>query len=121
MDSPTSFFQRDGGSLSQKIPTDSSHQTTRLQSRHPPRTGIFGSTFTERSHLLALTPHILIETTPGEVLNGDQRPVDRLSYHEANGKGVFMFNKMLANSAHEYLYAQQSDELESTSRRVEAC
>lgn len=79
---------------------------------NPPRTGIFGSTFTERSHLLALTPHILVETPPSEMSHREQQPVDRLSYHNANGKGVFMFNKMLANGAHEYLYAQETHELD---------
>ena len=79
---------------------------------YPPRTGIFGSTFTARSHLLALTPHILIETPPSEILDRDQQPVDRLSYHNANGTGVFMLNKMLANGSHEYLYAQRTAELD---------
>ena len=78
----------------------------------PPRTGIFGSTFTERKHYLALTPSILIETEYPDDRNSEQQPVDRLSYHNANGKGVLMFNKVIANHAHQFVYAPQTEEFE---------
>ena len=58
-------------------------------------TGIFGPTFTERQHLLALTPSVLIETVRPDSMNPEQQPIDRLSYHTANGKEVLMFNKLL--------------------------
>ena len=69
-------------------------------------------TFMDRRHLLALTPNILIETCHPDSMNPEQQPVDRVSYHTANEKGVLMFNKVLVNSAHEYAYASQRDELE---------
>ncbi len=78
----------------------------------PPPTGIFGATFTDRGHHLALTPGILIETRRPDSMNPEQQPVDHLSYHTANGKGVLMFNKVLANHAHQFAYAHQTDELE---------
>ena len=33
-------------------------------------------------------------------MNLEQQPVDRLSYHTANEKGILVFNKVLANAAH---------------------
>ena len=78
----------------------------------PPRTGIFGSTFMDRRHLLALTPDILIETCRPDSMNLEQQPVDRLSYHTANGKGVLVFNKEIANHAHQFVYAPQTEEFE---------
>ena len=78
----------------------------------PPRKGIFGAPFTDRGHHLALTPSILIETGPPDSMNPEQELVDRLSYHTANGQGVVMFNKLLANHAHQFAYAHQTDEFE---------
>ena len=78
----------------------------------PPRTELIPVTFMDRRHLLALTPDILIETCRPDSMNPEQQPVDRVSYHTANEKGVFMFNKVLVNRAHEYAYASQRDELE---------
>ena len=69
-------------------------------------------TFMDRSHLLALTPNILIETCRPDSMNPEQQPVDRVSYHTANEKEVLMFNKVLVNCAHEYAYASQRDEFE---------
>ena len=77
------------------------------QVRQTARTELIPVTFMDRMHLLALTPDILIETCHPE-----QQPVDRVSYHTANEKGVLMFNKVLVNRAHEYAYASQRDELE---------
>ena len=77
-----------------------------------PRTERIPVTFMDRRHLLALTPNILIETCHPDSMNPEQQPVDRVSYHTANGKGVLMFNEVLAESAHEYAYASQRDELE---------
>ena len=57
---------------------------------------------------------ILIETGRPDSMNPEQQPVDRMSYHTANEKAVLMFNKVLANSAHEYAYASQRDELPAT-------
>ena len=84
----------------------------------PPRTGIFGSTFTERKHYLALTPSILIETEYPDDRNPEQQPVDRLSYHTANGKGVLMFNKVIANHAHQFVYAPQTEEFEQLLKAI---
>ena len=78
----------------------------------PPRTGIFGATFMERKHYLALTPHILIETIRPDGMDPEQQPVERLSYHAANGKGVLIFNIVLANHAHQFAYAPQIGEFE---------
>ena len=78
----------------------------------PPRTGLIPVTFMDRRYLLALTPNILIETGRPDSMNPEQQPVDRVSYHTANEKAVLMFNKVLANSAYEYAYASQRDELE---------
>ena len=77
-----------------------------------PRTERIPVTFMDRRHLLALTPNILIETCHPDSMNPEQQPVDRVSYHTANEKAVLMFNKVLVNSAHEYAYASQRDELE---------
>ena len=84
----------------------------------PPTKGIFGPTFMDRVHLLPLTPNILIETTPPGSINPEQQPVDRLSYWAANGKGVLMFNKMIANHAHQYAYAPQTGEFERLLRAI---
>ena len=78
----------------------------------PPRTGLIPVAFTERTHLLALTPDILIETCRPDSMNPEQQPVDRVSYRTANEKGILMFNKVLVNHAHEYAYAYQRDEFE---------
>ena len=59
-----------------------------------------------------LTPDILIETCRPDSMNPEQQPVDRVSYHTANEKGILMFNKVLVNRAREYAYASQRDELE---------
>ena len=84
----------------------------------PPRTGIFGATFTERKHYLALTPNILIETVRPDSMNPEQQPVDHLSYHTANGKGVLMFNAVLANHAHQFAYALRADEFEQLLKTI---
>ena len=76
----------------------------------PPRIGIFGASFMERKHYLALTPNILIEATRPDGMDPEQRPVERLSYHAANGKGVLMFNIVLASHAHQFAYAPQIGE-----------
>ena len=73
--------------------------------------GIFGPAFWERAHLLALTPGILIGAHPSDSVNPEQQPVGRLSYHAANRKGVLIFNKVLANSAHRYAYSHHRDAL----------
>ena len=78
----------------------------------PPRTGLFGPNFPERQHLLALTPSVLIETVRPDSMNPEQQPIDRLSYHTANGKGVLMFNKVIANHAHQCAYGPQTEEFE---------
>ena len=51
-------------------------------------------------------------------MNPKQQPVDRLSYHTANEKGILMFNKVLANHAHEYAYAYQRDEFEQLLKAI---
>ena len=84
----------------------------------PPGIGLIPVTFMDRRHLLALTPNILIEAGPPDSMNPEQRPVDRLSYHAANEKGVLMFNKVLANNAHEYAYAHQRDEFEQLLKAI---
>ena len=86
----------------------------------PPRRGLAGATFTERGHYLALTPSILIETVRLDSMNPEQQPVDRLSYHTANGKGVLMFNAVLANHAHQFAYAPQTDEFEQLLTAIDA-
>ena len=83
----------------------------------PPRTGLIPVTLDPR-HLLALTPNILIETGGPDSINPEQQPVGRLSYHTANEKGILMFNKVLANAAHEYAYAHQRDEFEQLLKAI---
>ena len=78
----------------------------------PPRTGIFGATFTDRVHILALTPRILMETVPRNGMNAGQPPVERLSYCTVDGKGVLMFNEVLANHGHRFAYSFKTDEFE---------
>ena len=51
-------------------------------------------------------------------MNPEQQPVDHLSYHTANEKGILMFNKVLANAAHEYAYAHQRDEFEQLLKAI---
>ena len=82
-----------------------------------PRTGLISVTLDPR-HLLALTPNILIETGRPDSMNPEQQPVDHLSYHTANEKGILMFNKVLANAAHEYAYAHQRDEFEQLLKAI---
>ena len=84
----------------------------------PPRTRLIPVTFMERTHLLALTPSILIETEYPDDRNPDQQPVDRLSYHTTTGKGVLMFNKVIANHAHQFVYAPQTEELEQLLKAI---
>ena len=72
----------------------------------------------EWTHLFALTPSILIETVHPDSMNPEQQPVDRLSYHTANGKGVLMFNKVLANHTHQFAYAPQTDEFEQLLKAI---
>ncbi len=84
----------------------------------PPGTGLIPVTFMDRRHLLALTPNILIETGRPDSMNPEQQPVDRLSYHAANEKGILIFNKVLANDAHEYAYAHQRDEFEQLLKAI---
>ena len=84
----------------------------------PPRSGIFGASFMERLHLLALTPRILVETSCPESMDPEQPPVERLSYHSANGKEIFMFNRVLANHAHQFAYAPQQGEFEQLLRII---
>ena len=78
----------------------------------PPRTGIFGPTFTDRKHYLAVTPRILIETGRPADRNPEQQPVDRLSYQTASDKQILTFNWVLATHAHQFAYAPQTDEFE---------
>ena len=52
-------------------------------------------------------------------MNSEQQPVDRLSYHTATGKGVLVFNKVLANHAHQFAYAPQTDEFEQLLTAIE--
>ena len=73
----------------------------------PPNTS-----FMERKHYLALTPSILIETTRPDSIDPEQQSGDRLSYHVANGKEVLMLNKVLADRAHQFAYALQTEEFE---------
>ena len=84
----------------------------------PLRTRLIPVTFMERTHLFALTPSILIETVHPDSMNPEQQPVDRLSYHTANGKGVLMFNKVLANHTHQFAYAPQTDEFEQLLKAI---
>ena len=78
----------------------------------PPRTGLIPVTFMDRMHLFALTPNIFIEAGRPDSMNPEQQPVDRLSYHAANEKGILMFNNVLAKNAHKYAYSHQRDEFE---------
>ena len=80
----------------------------------PPRTGLIPVTFMDRRHLLALTPNILIETVRPDDMDPEQQPVDRLSYHTANAKGVLMFNAVLANNAHQFAYASRTGRVRAT-------
>ena len=74
--------------------------------------------FMERKHYLSLTPSILIETTRPDSIDPEQQPVERLSYHVANGKEVLMFNRVLANRAHQFAYAPQTEEFEQLLRTI---
>ena len=85
----------------------------------PPRTGLTPVTFMGHRHLLALTPNILIETVRPDDMDPEQQPVDRLSYHTANAKGVLMFNAVLANNAHQFAYAPRTDEFEQLLKAIQ--
>ena len=78
----------------------------------PPSEELCPTTFMERVHCLSLTPNIFIKTVRPDSMNPEQQLGDRLSYHTANGKEVLMFNKVLANHAHQFVYASQTDEFE---------
>ena len=73
----------------------------------PPNTS-----FMERKHYLALTTSILIEVEHPDEMNPKQSPVDRLSYHTANGDEVLRYNMRLACQAHQFAYASQTGEFE---------
>ena len=81
--------------------------------RVTPNTG-----FMERKHYLSLTPSILIETTRPDSIDPEQQPVERLSYHVANGKEVLMFNRVLADHAHQFAYASQTEHFEQLLRTI---
>ena len=85
----------------------------------PPRTGLTPVTFMGHRHLLALTPNILIETVHPDDMDPEQQPVDHLSYHTANAKGVLMFNAVLANNAHQFAYAPRTDEFEQLLKAIQ--
>ena len=85
----------------------------------PPKTELTPVTFMDRRHLLALTPDILIETCRPDSMNPEQQPVDRVSYHTANEKGVLMFNKVLVNNAHQFAYAPRTDEFEQLLKAIQ--
>ena len=70
------------------------------------------SFFSSRATNRRQSASILIETEYPDDRNPEQQPVDRLSYHTANGKGVLMFNKVIANHAHQFVYAPQTEEFE---------
>ena len=85
----------------------------------PPKTELIPVTFMDRRHLLALTPDILIETWRPDDMDPEQQPVDRVSYHTANEKGVLMFNKVLVNNAHQFAYAPRTDEFEQLLKAIQ--
>ena len=85
----------------------------------PPREELCPATFMERVHCLSLTPSIFIETVLPDSMNPEQQPIERLSYHTANGKGVLIFNKVLANHAHQFAYAPRTDEFEQLLTAIE--
>ena len=74
--------------------------------------------FMERKHYLSLTPSILIETTRPDSIDPEQQPVERLSYHLANRKEVLMFNRVLANRAHQFAYAPQTEDFEQLLKTI---
>ena len=80
----------------------------------PPMTGLVPVTFMDGSHLFALTPKILIETTRPGTMDPAQRPIDRLFYSTDTDKGslAFIFNRVIACQAHQYAYAPQTSEFE---------
>ena len=80
----------------------------------PPMTGLIPVTFMDGSHLFALTPKILIETTRPRTMDPAQRPIDRLFYGTDTDKGslAFIFNRVIASQAHQYAYAPQTSEFE---------
>ena len=78
----------------------------------PPRSGLIPVTFMDHSHLIALTPNILIETVRPDDMDREQQPVYRLSYRTANAKGALMFNAVISNKARQFAYARRTDEFD---------
>ena len=80
----------------------------------PPRPELFPPTFMDRSHIVALTPKILIEAAPPGGKNAEQLPLDRFYYHTDTDMGAwaFTFNKLIANDAHQFAYAPRTSEFE---------
>ena len=76
----------------------------------PPMTGLIPVTFMDGSHLFALTPKILIWTTPPDNMDSEQQPVHRLNYYTATGNSTFLFNTVIAYHVHQYAYAPRTGE-----------
>ena len=120
MDSPTFCWRRGGEYISRRDPTTSSRLTIRLRSGgFRLEQKLIPVTFMGHRHLLALTPNILIETVRPDDMDPEQQPVDRLSYHTANAKGVLMFNAAIANKAHQFAYASRTDEFEQLLKAIQ--
>jgi len=82
--------------------------------RFPKEKGIYGKTFSERSHYFSLTPDIFIVAT--ESRDPPEKQGIRLKRKTLFGgseRDILEFNIILARQAQQYLYAQKKTDLEA--------
>jgi hypothetical protein len=92
----------------------------------PLRTGIYGVSFLERTHYLALSPDVLIECLPPDMPDDLSTfpapdPVSTIAYRTAPETEMMMFNMVLADhSGQTYCYSQTRDELDELLKQLTA-
>jgi hypothetical protein len=84
----------------------------------PKRQSLYGVTFLERMHFLALAPDLLIEAAPPDIDAKPSPAISRVTYREANDADVAVMNLLIADHSGSYCYAQKRRDLELLLRDV---
>jgi hypothetical protein len=80
----------------------------------PKAVGIYGMSFLERTHCIALTPELLIETSePDPYPEPPIRPADTARYRTANDTEVLMYNILNVRHTRQFAYSQSRRELQA--------
>jgi DNA-directed RNA polymerase subunit F len=86
----------------------------------PKASGIYGLSFLERTHCLALTPELLIEASePDPYPDPPIRPADTACYRTADDTEVLMYNILQVRRAGRFLYSQSPNELRAILREID--